>query len=44
MEDYYPDELLILFEEYSDLHQLDNDDPVEEVSATDFLGEGGEWV
>jgi hypothetical protein len=42
-EDYYWDELLVVMEEYGIIHQVE-DESVEEVDATEFLGGDGEWM
>ncbi len=44
MEDYYWDELLVVMEEYGIIHQVESEDTVEEVGATEFLGGDGEWM
>ena len=44
LEDYYPGELAVLFEEYNVVHGRDEAETVEEVSPFEFFGGRGEEI
>lgn len=43
MEDYYPEEVAAVMNEWNRLHRPEGDEP-EEMDAATFLGGGGEWL
>ena len=44
LEDYYPGELAVLFDEYNIVHGRDEDEVVEEVTPFEFFGARGEEI